>query len=269
MSPLLPLMTIDIVACFQSHGIDSHPSLRSVLPPSLSPSLSLTPMTDWMLRVGSPSGYAVLNYVGAARSSFPSTPTPQPGVAPWSLSTFNNVGGGAGPGREGAACKEQIISGSSGSPLRGRNAETYYRHYAVLLVSGMLGTTGFDLFLRLSSHPDCLSSIPQLAINSKLLMPLPKNDSLSVYQQAKYGLATLAPPPATRSIRVDISQPALNATGILRWALNDVSGSSTPGCYAYRNSILKNSDWLSNNAATPGNGQKGLNKTLGNNRPIK
>ena len=87
--------------------------------------LSLTAWMYRMLRMGAPSAYAVLNYVGAARSSFPSTPTPQPNVAPWSLSTFNNVGGGAGPGREGAACKEQIISGSSGSPLRGRNAETY------------------------------------------------------------------------------------------------------------------------------------------------
>ena len=55
--------------------------------------LSLTAWMYRMLRMGAPSAYAVLNYVGAARSSFPSTPTPQQsGIAPWSLNTLNKVG---------------------------------------------------------------------------------------------------------------------------------------------------------------------------------
>ena len=111
---------------------------------------------------------------------------------------------------------------------------------------------------------------PQMAVNSKLLTPLPKNDSWSMYQRAKYGLATLTPPPATRSIRAETSNPAFNTTGIRRWALNDVSGTNTPGCSAYRKEIIKDSGWLAKNAAAPGgNGQESLNKTWGDNKPIK
>ena len=61
-----------------------------------------------------------------------------------------------------------------------------------------------------------------------------------------------------------------NTTGIRRWALNDVSGTNTPGCSAYRKEILKDSGWLSKNAVAPGgNGQESFNKTWGDNKPIK
>ena len=68
----------------------------------------------------------------------------------------------------------------------------------------------------LSVLPHALTFL-QLRIAPELLVPQPKSSAWSAWQEPNHQLPTLVvPKKADRSIVVEISQPELNATGILR-----------------------------------------------------
>ena len=152
-------------------------------------------------RLGAPSGYGVLQYSNAPSGSFPLTPTPQPGVAPWSLAQLNVI----------------------------------------------------------RIHPS--------------LTTAPLQDQWTQYSSLARGQSSLSPPSTSnRMIQVNVSQPIFNSTGILRWALNDISTPSMPVCTAIRRSIYNDPLFLRRFTSIPasyGTGQDSLNVSSGTSGMIK
>ena len=73
----------------------------------------------------------------------------------------------------------------------------------------------FEHYVGLLTCP--LTPSSQLRIAPELLVPQPRSSSWSAWQEPSHQLSTLAvPKKADRTIVVEISQPELNATGILR-----------------------------------------------------
>ncbi|KAI7841690.1 hypothetical protein COHA_004557 [Chlorella ohadii] len=58
-------------------------------------------------------------------------------------------------------------------------------------------------------------------------------------------------PDATLSMLLNITQPLMNQTGQLRWAINNVAGQVTPPCQALLDLVKKDSSWIENNLADP------------------
>eukprot|EP00798_Chlamydomonas_sp_ICE-L_P020706 gene20706-27512_t len=108
----------------------------------------------------------------------------------------------------------------------------------------------------------------QIKIKEELTSLQPRSSPWAQYQKP-YGFPMPLVPPeeANRMFRADVSQPLFNATGILRWAINNVMNPASPSCAAKRHEIQKDPHYLQKMqpGLNYGTGQKSLNisKDLG------
>ena len=95
-------------------------------------------------------------------------------------------------------------------------------------------------------------------MNPNLLAPASTASPWSLFLSPKQGFPSLAPPQhASRSVHIEVNQPLYNRTGMLRWAINDISSTSTPSCSAYRKDLVTEGAkaWFKRNSVRPGFGQ--------------
>ncbi|DBA96798.1 TPA: hypothetical protein ACH3X3_012965 [Trebouxia sp. C0006] len=144
-------------------------------------------------RMGSPNGFAVLQYEGADETlGLPATPTPQPGaVAPWT------------------------------------------EPQAAMVVTAAS-------LVNLSSSSNA-SGLEPVVTAAALALAAPLNST-----------TLQVPQKATRTITQVVTQPILNSTGQLRWAMNNIANSNTPPCEAPLSLVYSDNNYFTNMAAASG-----------------
>lgn len=85
--------------------------------------------------------------------------------------------------------------------------------------------------------------VSQLKLNSAFLQPNGPAKNNSVYE-----IATTPVPAATTYLLVNISQPVLNETGQIRWAMNNIANLENPPCNNLQSILYYNPNWLPTNA---------------------
>lgn len=98
--------------------------------------------------------------------------------------------------------------------------------------------------------------IPQLTINPLLL----KANS-PAKEDLVYSVVTTPVPDPTSFLMVNMSQPVINETGQIRWALNNIVGVNRPPCNDLQSIFQSQPDWLATNAEKTANGAR--NESLG------
>jgi L-ascorbate oxidase len=91
-------------------------------------------------------------------------------------------------------------------------------------------------------------------------------------QDSVYSVATTPVPAPTAFLMVNISQPVLNETGQIRWALNNIVNIENPPCNDLQSVIKSNPSWLTTNAKLTATGATnatlaGLNQQIGPGSP--
>ena len=65
-------------------------------------------------------------------------------------------------------------------------------------------------------------------------------------------LSAQVPPVANKFVGLNITQPLLNATGQVRWAINNIVEPISPPCTPLAQDIYSNPAWISEHLAAPG-----------------
>ncbi|KAL4428183.1 hypothetical protein ABPG75_002272 [Micractinium tetrahymenae] len=154
--------------------------------------------TSVQFRPGSPSGYAVLRYKGAAEA-LPTTPLPQPGsVTPWTVEQ-----------------EAQIVMNSQ------------LKNYTNKGVAGGVFREAISQACPLARLPAC-RSVGWLAVLRPCTLQTAEPCNAR-WRWCPINPHLLQVPNATVSLLLNITQPLMEQTGQIRWALNNVAGQVRAG----------------------------------------
>lgn len=113
-----------------------------------------------------------------------------------------------------------------------------------------------------SVQPWTFEQEAQIVMSSALLQAGAAGDNKSAVAAAFLKQALSPMPDATLSMLLNITQPLMNQTGQLRWAINNVAGQVTPPCQALLDLVKKDPRWIEKNLAKPEDyNQPGFNAT--------